>query len=194
MRISLVIPTMRVGDKLDACLRSLEGQYDELIIIDEKNENLAVKINTGLSQATGDYIIVSNDDVVLQKGKLTNLCRDNQVVSPTVVGGLNKSFHAHMWCYSKEVYQKSVGTVPGYSDFGKPGYYEGFYRFYWDDSDYWMKLRSNGFEPVRTDDVVILHEHPGWTLGTFQNNSEAETFNRDLFVRRWGLDAINRVQ
>lgn len=184
MSISLVIPTLRLGDKLEKCLDSLEGEYDELIIIDDKEDNLAVKINKGLRQATKDYIVVSNDDIELVRGSLSDLCRENLVVSPTVIGGINKTFHAHIWCMSRELYKKAVGVVRGWSDYGKPGYYEGFYRFYWDDTDYEQKLLANGFEVVRTEDVVVNHNHPGFTLGTFQDNGKTD-INQQIFYSRW---------
>lgn len=191
--LSLVIPTLRIGDKLDQCLASLEGQYDELIVIDDKIGNLSVKINRGLKQAKGDFIIVSNDDVVLEKGSIRDLCVPNQVVSPTILGGVNKVFHAHMFCLPRNVYELSVGTLDGWSDYKEPGFYEGFFRFYWDDADYWMKLKANGYDPVKTSSVELRHDHPGWTLGTFQNNQQAEDINKQIFVRRWGYDAVRET-
>ncbi|MCX8158663.1 MAG: glycosyltransferase, partial [Candidatus Diapherotrites archaeon] len=72
MKISVIIPHYEVSlEKRKLLLRFLEsiaGQYTELIIIAEKRENLASKINEGLKKASGDYIIVSNDDCQLIKG------------------------------------------------------------------------------------------------------------------------------
>lgn len=194
MALSLVIPTLRVGNKLNEFLETVEGQYDELIIVDDKIDNLAVKINKGLRKSTGDYIAVANDDIKMTQGILKDLCITGQVVSPRVVGGLDKTFHAHLWVMPRDVYENSVGVVKGWSDYGRPGYFEGFYRFYWDDSDYYMKLRNNGFIPVKNENVIINHDHPGWTLGTFTNNSNAESFNRDLFIKRWGSESIQIVE
>lgn len=190
--ISLVIPTLRKGSKLEQFLHSVRGQYDEVIIVDDQIDNLAVKINKGLTLANGEHIIVSNDDVILESGTLSQLCCD-KVVSPKVIGGVNKDFHAHIFCLPREIYEKTVGTVKGWSDYGKVGYYEGFYRFYWDDSDYWMKLLSNGFVPEINESVVVKHEHPGWTLNTFEDKRNTENFNRSVFAKRWGEKAIQKV-
>lgn len=194
MRISLVIPTMWVNNVIVPCLQSLSGQYDELIIIDDNEENLAKKINKGLAKATGDYIVVSNDDIVLLEGQLKNLCEPGKVLSPTINnGGSGKAFHAHMWGMPREAYEKAIGQIEGESDFGKPGYYEGYFRFYYDDSDYWMKLLRAGFEVSQTQAVKIRHDHPATTLATFGNNEGAEHDNKKEFIRRWGEEALRIV-
>lgn len=185
---------MRVGDKLDHALKSMEGMYDELIIIDDVNVNLAYKINKGLKKAKGDYLVVSNDDVLLVKGSLHDLCIPDTVTSPHLITGMHKRFHAHMWCYSRKTYKKIVGTVPGWADYGKPGYFEGYYKLYYDDSDYWMKIKSNNINISLSDSCGIRHDHPGWTAGTLGDNSSAEDINSKIFVARWGAQAIGEIQ
>jgi len=187
--ISLIIPTLRIGDKLNQCINSLQSQVDEVIVIDDKIDNLATKINKGLKQAKGDYIAVSNDDIVWGMGKLRHLCIPGQVVSPRVIGGIDKLFHAHFWVMPKEIYQRAVGTIEGDSDYGLPGWYEGYDKVYYDDSDYHMKLRANGYVPVKKDDVTVIHDHPGHTLRTL-NLGGVESVNRSIFIRRWGTDAL----
>lgn len=186
---------MWVNNVIVSLLQSVSDQYEELIIIDDKEENLAKKINKGLKKATGDFFIVSNDDIVVVEGELKDLCVHEKVLSPRIVSdsGSGKAFHAHMWGMSREVYEKSIGVIEGDSDFGKPGFYEGFHRFYYDDSDYWMKLRSAGFEPELTQSVKVRHDHPATTLATFGNNQSVEQDNRQIFIRRWGNDALGRV-
>lgn len=191
--ISLIIPTLRIGDKLNNCINSLQGQVDEVIVIDDKIDNLAKKINKGLKQAKGHYLVVSNDDIVWGMGKLRHLCIPDQVVSPRVIGGIDKLFHAHFWVMPRNAYEKAVGTIVGDSDYGLPGWYEGYDKVYYDDCDYNMKLRVNGFTPVKKDDVTVIHDHPGHTLKTL-NLQGAESTNRDIFIRRWGTDALRTVE
>ncbi|GIW70222.1 MAG: hypothetical protein KatS3mg101_0969 [Patescibacteria group bacterium] len=86
MKISLVIPHYEVNlekrELLLRCLSSVAGQYDELIIIAEKRFNLASKINDGLRKTSGEFIIVSNDDIKLIKGTLSDLCDENCCYNP----------------------------------------------------------------------------------------------------------------
>lgn len=185
MSISLIIPTLRVGNKLEKALESMKGQYDQLIVIDDKNANLAVKINKGISQAECEYLVISNDDVLLTKGTLKDLCIKDKVVLPEVKGSINKLFHAHMWCMSADVCNKCVGTIEGWSDYGRPGYFEGYFRSYWDDVDYQKKIEANEIKIIHKKDVEILHDDPAWTLRRFDNNSKAESINETIFNARW---------
>lgn len=176
--LSVVIPTLRIGDCFEKCLTSFEGEYDQLVIVDEKLDNLAKKINKGLAQATGDFIIVSNDDVELTRGHLKDLCREEQVVSPVIGDAFPwKTFHAHLWCMPREVYEK----VGGWAE-----YYDGWY---YDDADYWMRLLEAGYNPTVTSEVNIAHNHPGTTLGTF-NNGDRIAKNRQIFIDKWGYQAL----
>lgn len=196
--ISLIVTTRYVGDVLVPMLQSVSLQYDELILVDDKIgetvENLAQAINKGLQKARGDYLIVSNDDVVLVEGNLSELCKEGQVLSPRILnGGSGKAFHAHMWGMPREVYEKAVGVKEEDSDFNKPGYYEGYYRFYYDDSDYWMKLLRAGYPPSITDSVKIRHDHPATTIGTYGPNEGTEHNNKNVFIGRWGREALSIV-
>lgn len=182
VEISLIIPTLRVGDHLNKALESLEGEYDELIIIDDKIDNLAKKINKGLRSATGQFLIVANDDIELAEGSLKELLYLDEVMSPRLSGGLQKNFHAHMFCLPRNIYAE-VG-----------GYYEGYNGFYYDDSDYWMKLLKAGYQPKISDKVMIHHHHPASTLKTFPKRHEWEHENQQIFIKRWGADALSIVR
>ncbi len=160
----------------------MEGQYDELIVIDEKIDNLAKKINKGLRSARGDFLIVANDDVELAEGKLSDLCSRDEVLSPKLNQGLQKTFHAHMFCLPRMVYAK-VG-----------GYYEGYNGFYYDDSDYWMKLLKAGIQPKIEESVVINHPEPATTLKTFPKRHIWEGLNQNIFVKRWGSGSLDIVR
>lgn len=183
MKISLVIPSYYFDDKreiISSCLDSMVGQYDELIIIAEKTDNLAHKINMGMNKASGDFIIVCNDDIKLFKGTLLELCDPNYVTVPKVIGGIDKLFHGHFWCMPRKIYE-DVGPM-----------WEGYDGFYFDDSDYWMSIEAKGYQVSKREDVVILHDHPATTLSKLSKSGREET-NRNRFVERWGLDALRRI-
>jgi glycosyltransferase involved in cell wall biosynthesis len=181
MDISLIIPTLRIGDWLNKAIKSMEGEYDELIIIDDKIDNLAKKINKGLRMASGKHLVVANDDVQLTRGHLYNLC-SNGVLSPFVNDSPNKPFHAHLFCLPRKIYGE-IG-----------GYYEGYNGFYYDDSDYCMKLLRAGYIPNLNPDVNINHPEPATTLKTFPQRNDWERENQQLFIKRWGVEALNIVR
>lgn len=184
MQVSLVIPTLYFEDKTDIftkCISSMYGQFDELIVIAENLDNLSSKINLGMSKATGDYIVVANDDVTMFQKTLRDLCDPDAVTVPRVIGGIDKPFHGHMWCMPRKIYE-DVGPQ-----------WEGYDGFYYDDSDYWMMIESKGHKIVKREDVVILHPHPATTLRRIQKEGREDT-NRQRFIERWGKQALNKIQ
>ena len=84
--ISLVIPYYEVDESkktiLEATINSMKGQYDELIVIPDKIDNLSRKINKGLLLSHGDWIVVCNDDILLSKGTIKDTCIDGVVTTP----------------------------------------------------------------------------------------------------------------
>lgn len=177
MQISVVIPTLRVGDHLSKCLASIEGQYDELIVIDEKIDNLAKKINKGLEESKGDFIIVLNDDVILSQGTLNKMCYLDGVTSPLIRGGLpmGKVFHAHAWGIPRHIYE----------DIG--GMWEGYDGFYYDDSDYQLMIETKGHKIIVVEDVDFYHPpEGGTTLHTFPDWADKYARNQEMFRQRWG--------
>uniref|UniRef100_A0A7C5YX72 Glycosyltransferase n=1 Tax=candidate division CPR3 bacterium TaxID=2268181 RepID=A0A7C5YX72_UNCC3 len=183
MKTSLIVPHYEVdrekGELLLKFLSSVSGQYDELIVIAQKIENLAHKINIGLQKASGDFLIVSNNDLTLIKGTLNDLCDERFVTTPKVVGVLDKLFHGHMWCMPRKIFEK-VGLM-----------YEGYDGFYYDDSDYWMMIESKGFQIVKKD-VIVSHPTSATTLKYFKKEGREEK-NRQIFISRWGVEALSKV-
>lgn len=183
MKISLIIGTRYVNNVVIDCLKSMLGQHDEIILIDDRVgyevKNLAQVLNKGLKRATGDLLVVSNDDVILTEGKLKDLYDLNNVVSPKVVGGIDKLFHAHMFAMTRKQF-KDVG----YFD-------EEYQGAYWIDSDYWMRISEAGYGPVKNEKVVIVHEHPANTLNAINENTQ---LGKDRFIEKWGEEALNYVR
>lgn len=184
MKISLVIPHLEVNKEkraiLKRCLDSVAGQYHELIVIAEHFDNLSEKINCGVRKTTGDFIMVCNDDIELSEGTLDDLCDPKFVTVPKVIGGIDKLFHAHMWCMPRKIYE-SVGDM-----------YEGYDGHYYDDSDYWMSILAKGHEIIKREDIVILHPNPASTLKHLKKEGREEN-NRKIFIDRWGKEALIRI-
>jgi len=184
MKISLVIPYYETDESkkliLKGTIDSMKGQYDELIVIPDKIENLSRKINKGLLLSTGDYIVVCNDDIILNKGMLKDTCLEDCVVTPYVNEKSEKLFHAHMWTYSRKVLAE-VGLMS-----------EEYKGFYFDDSDYWMQIESRGVKIKQLENVNIIHTHPARTLSKLGKEGQTEN-NKALFIKKWGLDNYLRI-
>lgn len=165
---------------LARCVSSLKG-HDHTIIIG-KQETLAKAQNMGIDLAFymgADYVILSNDDVILTKGTLDKLCVPGQVVSPTVHGGLNKLFHAHMFCMPRSVYEKVGGfdeTCPG------P---------YYIDSDLWIRLMQAEIPIIKSEEVHIDHPEPARTLSKLNNRTNE---CREWFINKHGKGYLAVVE
>jgi glycosyltransferase involved in cell wall biosynthesis len=175
MTISLVIPYYQCDDQkpgvLASAVHSMAGHFTELIVIADKIDNLAVKINKGLKMATCDYIVCTNDDVVLQTGGLEGLCKPGEVVTPMINGGSTKIFHGHAWGMPRSVYEQIGGMDEDY-------------QLYWMDVDYAARLKKAGIPVSQTREVDMMHPEPARTLASYVgkkvNNDES------VFVRKWG--------
>lgn len=181
--ISLVIPTLHIGDYLEKCINSFSGQYDEFIIADDPSKSLAQNINRGMRMAKGDFIIVSNDDVEANRGSLSDLCNVNKVLSPTVNGNVFKIFHAHLFCIPREIYAEIGGF-----DESCPGVYH-------IDSDYWIRLKKAGFAPEICEKVDVKHPEPGaTTIKTLKESDRDIKTSRVWFIQKWGENALQEVR
>ena len=182
--ISLIIPYYEVDKSkwkvLQTTLASMKGQYDELVLIPDKIDNLSRKINKGILLSHGDWLVVCNDDIILDKGTLQDTCVEGHVVTPYVNGRSEKLFHAHMWTFSRKVLAQ-VGLMS-----------EDYKGFYYDDSDYWMQIESRGYPISQLEEVNILHPVPARTLSKLGSGGQSE-YNKKLFIQRWGLDSYLKV-
>lgn len=179
--VSLVIPTRRVNEQmLQHCIDSFQGQYDELIVVDKLWDNLSKKINYGVQQATKDFVVICNDDVLSISGSLRDLCTGD-VESPYIREGVLKTFHAHCWCLPRDVYFEVGGMSEEYE------------QVYYDDSDMWMRLVTHGYLPKINMDVIISHPNPATTIKTLPNDMR-EYHNRLLFTELWGEKGLEITQ
>lgn len=164
---------------LNRCVSSLKG-YDKLIVVG-KQDTLAKAINMildlGFSMGA-DNVIISSDDVILDKGRLDLLCSTDSVVSPSVSGGYNKMFHGYMYSIPRKVYE-SIGRF----DESAPGH---FYM----DSDYWVRLMEANIPVLKTNLVHITHPEEGRTLSQLKEPGST----REWFIKKHGEKYLGMVE
>lgn len=156
---------------LERCLDSFRGA-DEIIVVENWKAGYAVPINYGLSQATGDFLMVMNDDLIWDGGSLKRLCQEDAVTSP-VVNGQQQDFWGCAFCIPRWVYEQ-VG-----------GLYEGYRISYYDDDDFVNTLKQAGIPMRSVPTVNVQHPEGGRTLHTFPDHQEFFEENKRLFESRW---------
>jgi len=173
--VSYIIPYYEVDSEkpevLRKCVKSMKG-YDELILVWNDGIGYAKAINKGLALARGKYMVVSNDDILLKKGSLRDLCVPGAVVSPKVNGQL-QDFWGCMFCVPRSVYEK----VGGLSEIYEISYF--------DDDDYQFTLKQAGIPMIGTGSVEISHPEGGRTLHQMEGWQERFERNKQKFFDKW---------
>lgn len=166
---------------LKDCIESLKGKY-QLLILAGKQPTLPIAWNMCLElgfSMGADYVIVSNDDVILTDGTVDMLCKKDTVVSPLINGGDWKIFHAHVFCIPRSVYEK-VGKM------------DERYQLYWCDTDYAKTLVDAGIPVEINHDVDFSHPSPARTLKHFAGITERS--DEELFFEKWGRTYFDPVR
>jgi glycosyltransferase involved in cell wall biosynthesis len=176
MKLSACIPYYESHPEkvelLNKCVESLVG-HDEIIILAGKQKSLAAAINKLFVMAHGDYVLITNDDLTLESGNLSDLCIPGVVTSPKV-NGFVREFSGHMFCVPKTVLEL-VG-----------GYDERYTIAYFDDDDFIMNLKAHNVKIQNVPSVNVLHPVGGTTLHTYPNWQEFFEENRLKFNEKWG--------
>lgn len=172
-KITAIIPHWPLrpehDELLKRCVRSLDA--DEKIVVVNDGTGMGKAINKGLELATGDFIVISNNDCEMRSGSLQEMCDPEAITLPDNMPGQMDKPRA-FFCMPRWVYEK-VG-----------GYDEQFAIGYWEDDD--MILRWQEAEvPIRMTRVQVSHL-PGTTLNTLENREAVYQENKQKFLRKWG--------
>ena len=126
IKISLVMPCVILNEKLEQfalmCLGSYMDQVDEIVVVQDggmfstrllqladtyiyckDNVGFTKNVNRGWKYASGDYVMIVNDDTQLRKGNLNDLCIPGKVTSPIIVNQFIPNLAGPFWVAPKEV-------------------------------------------------------------------------------------------
>lgn len=183
MKIVTVIPYWESSPNkrrvLLDCVNSFAGQQDEIIVLSGKQPSLPNAWNQCINLAFGigaDSVIVSNDDVILDKGLLRSLCISGQIVSPTVNNGVYKVFHAHIWGMDRHTWE-SVGE------------FDEKFTLYWSDTDWIARAKQKGVPVVINSSVNVKHLDPGQTMKA--HPTDLQNRDREYFIEKWGREIFD---
>lgn len=131
MKISLIIPHYPIhpelDDKLKKCLDSLAIDCEKVIVVN-LGLGFAKSVNYGLKAATGDYLMVVNNDIEWLSGNILDLCKEGAVTSPKVNGEV-QPFWGCFFCLPRAIYERIGGLD------------EQFEMGYSEDDDYVKRLQ-----------------------------------------------------
>lgn len=187
MKYSIVFPSYDPDRKRDELIaRSLfsvvansEGHDYEIIPV-RNVKGFTTAVNTGFAKATGDYLIMVADDVVIEDPAwLKKMAVPNAITAwrmvPFFLTG-EQMPDAACWGMSRGVYQK-IGPM---DDIFAEGY--GF-----DDNDYWWRAKQLGIELVDANVQLYHKENDAYNQYWGPERQALLDRNQAIFRQKWGL-------
>ena len=182
--LSVVVPHWPIDEETDAALRRCVASFPpecERIVVVNDGTGYARNVNAGLRVASGDFVAVVNNDCRLAEGDVYDLCVDETVTSPLVIGerqGFGESiepgaFHGCFWVVPRPVLDR-VGLLD-----------ERFERAYWEDDDFLARLREAGVATRQVPSVRVRHVG-GLTTVKLPEHREWLARNERVFEEKWG--------
>lgn len=177
-KISLVIPhypSEQTDIALAECLKSYTGHYDELMLVINDGIGYGPAVNWGLKWTTGDYIVVSNNDITLLEGSLRELAHPKRITIPIIEPPAKDSMPRAIFCMPRWAYRQI--TSCGF--FYDPRFEVG----YWEDDDLIRRLGS--IKVATVERVKVNHFNGGGMTMKQFGEQEWHDKNAEVFKNKW---------
>lgn len=188
-KITLIIPTYYYDDEIrkmtEECVRSIGKGIDELIVQEDLvGEGYTKTVNTALQAATGDIIIIGNNDLIFPGNWLRGLLRV-----------FEEGFDVATCWTSDQKLAKVEPVIKEHDKFGSifamkrevynvVGPLDEVFKGYFADTDYQERLKRWGFRTGINCNLVIYHKAKATYSKTDPNDKEYE-MARILFEQKW---------
>lgn len=184
IKISIVIPTVPQNWRLlSKCMTSIAVNrnpfYDhEYIIAMNDWEGFSIPVNRGIKAATGDYVLIANDDtVVLDRGwesKMIDLMSDKVGIVGHYRSAQHGKFSAMWWTLvRKDVFEK-IGLL------------DENMNIFSQDIDFGYRAMKEGIETAFVD-VPVVH-HTSSTTSKLDDQEKLKKEAKEIFEKKWGVD------
>ncbi|MEO6096371.1 MAG: glycosyltransferase [Fibrobacteria bacterium] len=207
-------------DGTEAFFRSIAGAK---VIRNPENLGVSKGWNQGMRVASGEYILILNNDIIVGPDWLENMVRlaesdpsiglvgprSNYIAGPQIVANVPYKTEAEIqpfiraWQEEHSLAASEFGFIKGFCHlmprrvFAKVGFYdERFGKGNFEDDDYCLRVRYHGFRALFADDVFIHH------YGSVSFNQESVDWralmieNQKKYEAKWakGQAAIHDTQ
>ncbi len=217
-KVSIIIPTSGNNPQLQKCLKSIKNQnypsnkIETLVITNKdlqkqgKSFSFASAVNTASKKASGEYLLITNDDIILKPNAIKSWTKEATRKPQTIFGAKlklikNKSpapagYNMNLWTgIAKPVYTKQTPTpchwVSGCTLFvslpiwkNLNGFDESFSPGYFEDADFCLRARTKNINCLLLPQAQALHAQ----TSTFNINKpkkyEHWYRNKILFLRK----------
>ena len=212
--LEVIVVDNASSDDTPAYLEALvQSNPDVRVVLNRENLGFAAGNNVGLSIATGDYLIILNNDTVVTQGWVMTLLRHLQndpgigIVGPVTNNIGNEA--------RIEAQYKNIEEMPGEAfrytllNMGKrhplrtAAFFcvmfprsvyelcgpicEDYGRGFFEDDDYCRRVESIGKRVVCAEDVFV-HHHLSASFDKLKNSEKQKLFqkNKEIYEKKWG--------
>ena len=211
----LIVVDNGSGEELLSYLGELEDRFSFIHVVrNETNRGFAAANNQGLAQATGDRFVLLNNDTIVPRGWLTRLIRhlDDPLIGAVGPVTNRTSNEAQIETsyrtygeFERFAYEYTAGRagerfeIPMLTMFcfavrrdssERVGPLDEQYQTaMFEDDDYSLRLRSEGYRLICAEDVFV-HHFGGVSLGSLPASGGCQELleaNRERFERKWGI-------
>ena len=212
--LEVIVVDNASSDGTSAYLEDFARRHPDVrVVLNRENLGFAAGNNVGLSIATGDYLVVLNNDTVVTQGWVMTLLRHFQNdPSLGIVGPVTNNIGNEARI---ETRYQSIAEMPGealrytLANMGKTypmrtaaffcvmfprSVYElcgpiceDYGRGFFEDDDYCRRVESIGKRVVCVDDVFI-HHHLSASFNKLKDSERQELFrqNKEVYEKKWG--------
>ena len=210
----LILVDNNSSDDTAQYLKDLDQEYDRIkIVLNTTNRGFAGGNNDGIAVASGDYILLLNNDTLVTRGWLTNMVKRFRNKNVGVVGPVTNSIGNEAMVNLG--YHKDVSQMPSlayaytaehmnenYPNNGTLAMFcfmfsrkvletvglldEGYGIGMFEDDDYCMAVKKAGMEIVLAEDVFI-HHYGSVSFKKMEDKSYRDLFekNKTRFEEKW---------
>lgn len=185
MRYSILVPSYDPqGEKIDMVtnlLRSIDTNSvgeDYEIILRKNGPSYVESHNDALKSARGDYLVILNDDVLIEdKQWLQKLTKPDTITSSgtgTFVLDNSPTWNFDVWCMPRNIFKKI-------------GYFDEAFKdgFNYEDNDYIFRAKELN---IPFEKVELVYKHfGGETYTRYYKDKELAEHNKQVFIKKWKM-------
>jgi len=212
--LEIIVVDNASSDQTPHYLKELERSHPQIrVILNGENVGFSAGNNIGLAAATGDYLVLLNNDTVVTTGWAMTLMRHLQSdpsigllgpvtnnignearIETTYKNPSDMPQEAHSFTVTRMGRVFSIKTVAFFCAIMPRATYEKvgplceeFQRGFFEDDDYCRRVESFALKVMCADDVFI-HHHLSASFNKLSEQQKKELFdrNKEIYEKKWG--------
>ena len=156
---------------------SSEKEY-EIIPVYHTNLNYSTAVNKGIKRASGDYLVICSNDVIIHDKKWLEKYSSLDGIA---------SFRQYPFYLTQELIPDASCWGMSRETFNKVGLLDERFKdgYGYEDNDYWMRCNDLGVPMLDAHADVIHKENQTYQAYFSKEKEEMMQKNKQLFIQKW---------